>query len=68
MRRAVKNGLDLSSLCMRPCLSLIITMISSDAQDTAPFFGFIGAASALVFSCEGPMQTLFLQAASISAL
>lgn len=21
-------------------------------QDTAPFFGFIGAASALVFSCE----------------
>jgi hypothetical protein len=22
------------------------------SQDTAPFFGFIGAAAALVFSCE----------------
>ena len=25
---------------------------TSSNQDTAPFFGFIGAAAALVFSCE----------------
>jgi hypothetical protein len=29
--------------------------MSATNQDTAPFFGFIGAASALVFSCE-PMH------------
>jgi hypothetical protein len=26
--------------------------MSESSQDTAPFFGFIGAASALIFSCE----------------
>ena len=26
--------------------------MADSSQDTAPFFGFIGAASALIFSCE----------------
>jgi hypothetical protein len=34
--------------------------MSESSQDTAPFFGFIGAASALIFSCEAPNSCLGL--------
>ena len=39
-----------SPLPPRP--NLAATMSTGSNQDTAPFFGFIGAASALVFSCR----------------
>ena len=29
------------------------TAVVEESQDTAPFFGFIGSAAALVFACKG---------------
>jgi hypothetical protein len=45
---AVKSYLHLAAIMD----GRMLLQASESSQDTAPFFGFIGAASALVFSCK----------------